>query len=270
MMNTTNDYTISSVRRALGLLKLFEEHCELTLREVSELSGIGKSTALRLLYTLHREGFVAFDEDGKKYSLGLAVFRLGMKKFDNLDFRAIALPRLKRLADATGLVCYLGIERENVLVMLEKVFPKTVPLWAQLMAQPGGTIPLYSTGIGRLFLARRSDAEVGKYLDAIQLKKFTSDTVTDRKALLELVRRARREGVSCNQGENEPYISAICAPIRNHKEAMVAGISVCGMKEVIYGSGHGSLMATLLAVAGEISGELGFGASATTTQRETA
>ena len=257
-MNTSKDYTIGAVRKALQILKLFEKHDELTLMGISELTGMGKSSVLRLLYTLHREGFIAFNEDGKRYSLGLAVFQLGIRKLENLDFRSIALPRLKRMADETGLICYLGVEKENVLVMIEKVLPRAASLWAQLMAQPGGAIPLYSTGIGRLFLARRSDAEVRKYLDTVPLERFTADTITDRRALFELVRRARKEGVAFNQGENEPYISAICAPICDHKGTMVAGMSICGMKEMICGGDSDRLKALLLDAAHEISGELGF------------
>ena len=44
-MNTTRDYTIGSVKKALEILKLFDEqHQELSLSELSELAGIGKSS----------------------------------------------------------------------------------------------------------------------------------------------------------------------------------------------------------------------------------
>ena len=257
-MNTTNDYTVHAVQKALRILRLFEEHEALTLMNISELTGMGKSSALRFMYTLHQEGFIAFDEASKRYSLGLAVFQLGIRKFESLDFRSIALPYLKSIADETGLVCYLGVEQENVLVMVEKVFPRAVPLWAQLMAQPGGTIPLYSTGIGRLFLAKRSDAEVKEYLNAIQLQRFTDDTITNNETLFKLVRQARKEGLSYNQGENEPYISAICAPVCNHTGTMVAGISIAGMTEEIGGEDHGRFKVMVLKAAHEISSELGF------------
>ena len=53
-MKATRDYTISSVKKALDILKLFDDQRpELTLSEISELSGIGKSSMLRFLYTLY-------------------------------------------------------------------------------------------------------------------------------------------------------------------------------------------------------------------------
>lgn len=257
-MNTTNDYTVNAVQKALRILKLFAGDDELSLQQISEKTGIGKSSALRLIYTLHNEGFVAFNEKNKHYSLGLKVFELGIKKFESTDIRKLALPRLQKMADETGLICYLAIRSQDVLAMLEKVFPASVPMWAQLMAQSGGTVPLYSTGIGRLFLAHMPDDELRNYFGTVELKRLTPDTITDVDKLMELVEKARKEGVSCNHGENEPYISAICAPIYNHTGAMTAGISICGMKDIIFGKERKKYREMLLDSAHYISEQLGF------------
>ena len=97
-MNTTRDYTIGSVKKALEILKLFDEqHQELSLSELSELAGIGKSSMLRLLYTLNNESFISFDEETKKYSLGIEVYHLGQLKYNSLDVRKIAKKRLQKL-----------------------------------------------------------------------------------------------------------------------------------------------------------------------------
>ncbi len=69
-MNTSKDYTISAVQKALKILKLFDEnHFEMSLSEISAMTGVGKSSTLRLLYTLASEGFIEFDEKNKTYSL---------------------------------------------------------------------------------------------------------------------------------------------------------------------------------------------------------
>ena len=68
-MNTTRDYTISSVKRALDILKLFDEsHRELTLSDLSQLSGIGKSSMLRFTYTLLQEDFLSYNPETRKYT----------------------------------------------------------------------------------------------------------------------------------------------------------------------------------------------------------
>ena len=258
-MKATQDYTIISVKRALQILKLFDDQRpELTLSEVSELSGVGKSSVLRFLYTLLNEDFVAYDETTKKYSLGIEMYRLGLSKFNTLDVRKAARKHLQKLSDAENMICYLGVRQGDVLAMIDQVLPARVPAWTQLMVQGGGTSELYSTGIGRLFLAQDSDEEVERYLERVTLKKFTDTTVTDKRALLELVRQARSDGYSGNIGENEPYIYSLCAPVYGRDGRMVAGVSLCGLQDIVCSDGYDSYLDKIRQAAARISHDLGY------------
>ena len=182
-MNTTRDYTISSVKRALDILKLFDEsHRELTLSDLSQLSGIGKS------------------------SVGLEMYRIGLSKFNSLDVTKFARRHLQKLADEMGMICYIGIRQGDMLAMVGQILPPTVPVWTQLTVLGGGVSQLYSTGIGRLFLSQDSDDEICRYLDRIQPKKYTDATITDRAELLELIHQAGKQKYSGNFGENESHV----------------------------------------------------------------
>lgn len=258
-MNTTRDYTIGSVKKALEILKLFDEqHQELSLSELSELAGIGKSSMLRLLYTLNNESFISFDEETKKYSLGIEVYHLGQLKYNSLDVRKIAKKRLQKLCNRNNMICYLGIREGDALAMVEQVLPKSVLLWTQLTVQSGGRSELYSTGIGRLFLAQESDEEVERYLNRVEIKRLTDRTVMDKSALMELIRQARRDGYSGNVGENEPYVCSLCAPIYGQTGKMIAGISLCGMQDMIFGKKSEQYLHEIRAAAAEISKEMGY------------
>ena len=138
------------------------------------------------------------------------------------------------------------------------MLPRSVPSWTQLTVQSGGTSELYSTGIGRLFLAQDSDAAVERYLDRIQLKKFTNATITDRQALLELIRQARRDNYSGNIGENEEHIYSLCAPVYGLSGTMVAGVSLCGLQDVVCSDQYDSYLQSIRQVADDISRELGY------------
>lgn len=231
-MNTSRDYTILSVKKALGLLRLFDKQTpELTLSEISQLSGMGKSSALRFLHTLAGEGFLSYDESTHKYSLGIELYRLGQCKFHSMNVRQIAARYLQALANRSNLICYLGVRDGDVLAMIDQYLPLSVPTWTQLMASSGGTRELYSTGIGRLFLAQESDEEVLAYLNRRPLCRFTEQTVVDAQEILALVQQARVMGYTSNAGENEPHVYSICMPIYDMEGTMIAGISICGLKE---------------------------------------
>lgn len=257
-MNTSKDYTISAVQKALKILKLFDENnFELTLSEISALTGVGKSSTLRLLFTLAAEGFIEFDENTKKYSLGLEPLHLSVLKKNHLDLRKIAVPYLQELSDRNDAICYLGIKRDEKVLMIECIVPRVAPSWAQLMIRPGGMRELYSTGIGRLFLSKLPDEELEEYMNSVQIESFTEHTITDKNMLLDLIKKAGKEGYSYNDGENEPYISSICAPVFGYNKEMIAGISICGIQELIDGDRRESIKQEVIKTAARISARMG-------------
>ncbi len=258
-MNEQRDYTINAVKKALDILRLFDgQRTELSLSEISELSGIGKSSMLRFLYTLRNEEFVYYNEETKKYSLGVELYRLGMVKFNSLDLRKVARRYLEKLADDVKMICYLSVREGDRLVMLDQILPPRVPAWTQLVAQAGGTNELYSTGNGRLFLSQQSDEEVMQYLERVELKKLTDATITDKNVLLELVRQARKDRFSGNIGENEPHVYSLCAPIFDREGKIIAACSVCGMRDVICSEDYDYYLKGIRKAAMAISHELGY------------
>lgn len=257
-MEKSRDYTINAVKKALGLLKLFDEqNRELTLSQLSDMSGIGKSTMLRLLYTLSNEGFIDYDEETKKYSLGIELYRLGEIKYNSLDIRKIARKHLQALCDESNLICYLGVRHGDQLVMIDRVFPYNVPLWTQYLV-PDDNRELYSTGIGRLFLAHESDEAVEQYFNRVEIKSFTDCTITDKETLMELVRQARKDHYSGNIGENELHICSLCAPVYDLEGKMTAGISICGPKHTLLGSNFDAYLQKIQDTAAVISQSLGY------------
>lgn len=256
-MNTARDYTIGSVKKALQILKLFEpQRLEMSLSELSAISGIEKSSMLRFLYTLRSENFISFNEETKKYSLGIELSRLGSMKYNTLDIHKVARKHLQKLSNATGMICYLGVRQGNHLVMAEQVIPDSVPMWTQMVVKNGGIRELYSTGIGRLFLAQQSDKDVEKYLNMTRIKKITEDTVVDKESLLYLIRKARKDGYSKNIEENEPYICSLCVPVMSEDGIMAAGISLCGMKNIILGKKYEEYLQNVMDTSENIAKEL--------------
>lgn len=258
-MKVSRDYTISSVKKALDILNLFDDQrVSLSLSEISVLSGIGKSSIFRILYTLCNEEFLSYDEDKKKYSLGIAIYRLGISKFHSLDLRKVARRYLQNLSNETEMICYVSIRDGDQLIMLDQFLPSRIPTWTQLVVQAGGTSALYSTGNGRLFLSQESDEEIADYLERVELKKFTEETITDKSILMELIRQAKKDGFSGNLGENERHVCSLCAPIYDRDKKMIAACSICGMKDEIYSPKYNYYLSKICDVAKLISHDMGY------------
>ena len=234
-MGSRDNYIISSVQKALLLLKLFDnETREMTLTEISAQMGLTKSSTLRLLTTLHEEGFIAYDEANKKYSLGIQLSILGGYQNNAADLRKIAAPYLQEIADYTHSICNLAVVRDKNILIVEKVFPREVPTWAQLMAESATCFPLYSTGVGRLHMAQWKDEEVLNYLNNITIPKYTEHTITDKNRLYQIILQVREDGYVLNPGENEISTSSICVPIYDCDGIITSGISISGIPDLIF------------------------------------
>ena len=73
-MATTSPRLIKSLQRAINILDLFDEQtAELGITVIAEKSGLHKSTAAGLVYTLEHNGYLGQDPETRKYGLGFKL-----------------------------------------------------------------------------------------------------------------------------------------------------------------------------------------------------
>jgi 2-aminomuconate deaminase len=90
----------------------------------------------------------------------------------------------------------------------------------------GDTVPLYCSAVGKVLLAMLDSAVRDRFLDHIELERFTARTITDRKRLaLELSAVAER-GYAIDNEEWEEGLRSIALPIRNGRGQTVAAIGL--------------------------------------------
>lgn len=236
-MNTSNDYTIQSVEKTLKILKLFAfgSICRrLTVMEICDETGYSASSVMRMLYTLDKQKFIDFDKETKKYTLSTLVYQMGMVKYGTMDLVSIAKPYMKELTDACGLVTFLASTENGEVLVVDKAIPSSLSIWPRMTAQNGYTLPIYASGIGRLYLSQFPDEQIMEVLKKNKIIRYTENTIMDRNLILEEVRKCRNTNICCVDGEHDEYISSICVPIFDMQERMVAGISVGGASGVIF------------------------------------
>lgn len=260
MKQYTNDYTIGSVDRALKILMLFSPaHEHMTLMEIASMTGLHKSTVMRMLYTLQVNGFVKYDEARRSYSLGLSVFKLGNYARCEMDLRRIAKPHLIRLSQSTELIVHLGILEQASILIIDKVYPSNDIIWPAFRSDVGGTMPAYCTGIGRLFLAYLQPAERDALFEQIRLVQYTPNTMVDRDAIEQRLGQLRERNVEHCDCEHEQYIYSIAAPIFDYHGHMVAGVSAGGFKEAFADPARSAAIERLVRQTGQrISSDLGY------------
>ena len=215
-----------SLDRALTVLLEIAERGPrgMTLSECAGVLGYSKPTAHRILQTLTRRQFLRLDEERRAFTLGVANLRLGIEFLESIDLRREALPMLRALAESTGETAHLGQLSGNDVVYIEKVESSHA---VRMYSRVGDTMPAYSTGVGKAVLAFLDDAELERHLPAT-LERRAANTITDRDALREHLRRTRERGYSLDDVENEEGIRCTGAPVFDHTGRVQGAISVAG------------------------------------------
>jgi len=91
---------IGAVERALTILEVFDDRSpELGTTEIANATGLRKSTAAGLIYTLAAKGYLSQNPTTRKYRLGLRVLELATRVIGAMDLRQVALPYLQQLRD---------------------------------------------------------------------------------------------------------------------------------------------------------------------------
>ena len=95
---------------------------------------------------------------------------------------------------------------------------------SSLSQQIGPRVVAYCSAIGRALLAHLAPSDLEIYLERWKPVTFTPHTVTDKKELLRILDRTRRQGYALNDQELAPGQSAIAAAIFRSGGTLAASI----------------------------------------------
>ncbi len=213
-----------TLERGLAILELLATAGEASAAEVAGRLGLSRSATYRLLATLEQRGYL--ERAGpNRLRLGTRTAGLGMAAVAGIDLVTIAPPHLHDLAERTGETAFLAVVDKQELVYLAK---EAGPSAVQLSSRLGSRRPLHSTGLGKAYLSSLPDDQLRAVVSGLHLQPSTPNTITDPDALLAAVEAARERGYAVDEGEVEPGVACIAAPIRDHRGVAGAAISVAG------------------------------------------
>jgi IclR family acetate operon transcriptional repressor len=214
-----------TVKKAMDILDcLADARQAVSCSEIGRRLDMPRSTAYRLLSTLAIGGYVVADSDGfgKRYRLGFKILELASRLLDGMELRRQALPFLRQLRDATEETVHLVVADGVQVTYIEKVDShKTVRMHSAVGRQGY----MHCTAVGKAILAYRRD-DVDKAIEENGLPALTSNTITNKEALLEELATVREQGYAVDDVENEEGIRCVGAPIFDHRGEVIAALSV--------------------------------------------
>ncbi|MFD2045263.1 IclR family transcriptional regulator [Ornithinibacillus salinisoli] len=247
-----------SVVKALNLLELFSEDVhELTLKEIAFRSNLPKPTAYRLLSSLEEMGFLyklKDTEHDSRYRLGLKLLELGQLVADQLEVRRVALPSMKKLAEEINEAVHLVVVNHQQATYIEKVESnKALRLYTRI----GKSSPLYIGSGPKLLLAYLEEDQQQNILREMNTKSLTEKTIQKEKLMKELT-FIREQGYAYSVGEQDTDTTGISYPIFDHRNRVIAALTVSGLSSYFTGEGLQKIKTETLQTAMTISEKLGY------------
>ena len=221
-----SSYRVEALARGLSVLSAFGQPTKtLSLTEIASASGLGKSTAFRLVYTLEETGYLAREPDSKLYRLGIKALELGLAALSNLELRRTARPILEELSQACDETVSLSLLDGLEVVYIDRVRNRSI---VGVVLELGSRIPAHCASMGKVMLADLREEELASLLDSSPLLPRTEKSVHEKSTLQEELAMIREEGYALNDEELEVGLRAVAAPVRDHTGRVVAAINITG------------------------------------------
>lgn len=241
--------------RAFDILEILSENIvPMRLSEISSASGLSKSTAHRILSAMLERSIVAKTATGA-YTIGYKIIEFAGTHINNLELLTEAKPFLSRIMRELDLTAHLGILDGADVVYLEKLdgHPN-----AQLYTQVGHRSPGFCSSIGKCLMAGMSRDELDDVLDLCDFKKYTPNTITNRRDFIRHLKEVRRQGWAMDDEEYEIGHRCVGATIYDYRGLPVAAISASGSVSLLTDDKLDTVIQKVKELAGQLSRQIGY------------
>lgn len=245
----------TSAGRVVQVLELFAQAGRpLSVTELGQRLGTGKSSVSRLLRDLARHGLLEREDARGRFRLGLRLAQFARAALEGTDLRTVSAPHLRALCDETNESVHLAIFRGDQVIYIDKVEAAT---FVRTSTEVGDVAPPHCTASGKAILAWLPDAAVMRWLRGRRFTPYTARTMTTRAAVLRHLDEVRVQGYAVDDEEYVPDVRCVAAPILNHNGEAVASVGVSGLASRLTAERMPSVVTAVRKTASAISDAMG-------------
>lgn len=247
--------SLKSMQKLMAVLDCFSRYDRaLTLSEISARCGMPKTTVHRLVTSLREAKLLEQDKERDRYRMGIRLFELGSIVLANLDINREARPFVERLMAISGESAHLCVFDGTNMVIIEHREPGALSVnWTTTLS----ISPSYCTGVGKATLAFQDEAVIEKVIRN-GLVPYTPTTITDPDVLRKELHAVRERGYAIDEGEHQPAVRCVAAPVYNAAGRVFAAVSVTGPKERVTLERVPEIAEYVVATAAQLSRQLGY------------
>jgi DNA-binding IclR family transcriptional regulator len=244
--------SIQVIERMVSLLDALARYPDpVSLKELSNVTGLHPSTAHRILNDMVAKRFVDRTEAGA-YRLGMRLLELGNIVKSRLNVREAALDFMRALHQKTHQTVNLSVRQGDEIVYIDRSFSERSGM--QVVRAIGGRAPLHLTSTGKLFLSVDEPKLVRSYATRTGLAGHNKNSITDLAKLERELSLVRARGYARDNEELELGVRCMAAGIRDDSGKLIAGLSISAPADRL----QEEWVEDLVNTASQISAVLGF------------
>jgi DNA-binding IclR family transcriptional regulator len=226
----------------------------LQLKDVARGSNMSAAKVHRYLVSLTRTNLVTQAGDGR-YSIGPAAIALGLAGLYSLDVVRIASDSLIELRDSSGETAVLASwsDAGPVIIRIEE---SSRPIFMNVRV--GSTLPIMRTAVGRIFAAYLPKQDTAALIESERRSLNRMGKRDSRLSTADIITTTQRHGIAVVEGDLVPGVTALAAPVFDHRARIVASIGLLGGPEDFTATATSKAATLLKKTAESISRRLGF------------
>jgi len=223
MSKGNRQHFYGTLEKGLKVLSLFDQkHSSLSLKDVTEMTGINKSTAFNIVNTMVELGFLSKVEQTKQIKVGPR----GIILSHNLMSGHYAMKVVQKFISYTSarhkLSIYAVILENRTLI---SQFVGEAFDYFDIISAPLEKLG-YCTALGKALLAYLPETDRDDIIKDLEFEKRTERTIMNRHDLIADLDRTKNKGYAVNNEEYLQGIISIAAPFFNLRENRPIG-AVC-------------------------------------------
>ncbi len=218
-MTSSGNGTQAVDRAAALVARVVQADSPVTFTELSENTGLARSTTSRLLSALERARLVERDPEGA-YVAGPLFALYAARNDEWSELARLSRGVLDRLRDITGETANLGVPRAGTVIHLaqsDSHYLLGTRDWTQL------EVANHASALGRVLLAH------GRLpMPEEPLEPLTEHTVTGLRQLSRDLVVVRRRGYALTFDELEVGLTGVAAAVRGPDQAVLGALGISG------------------------------------------
>jgi IclR family transcriptional regulator, KDG regulon repressor len=210
---------LNSVNNVVDILEAFAFAApSWTVSDLARRTGLSKASTHTLLANLEARSIIEKDQKTSIYSVGIHLWKIGIKVTSSNKLPTVCDPWLRRLRDQSAESCYLAIYDHGEALYVGKAESEN-PIQAYTVLGARG--PCNCTASGKVLLAAQPDAEVVRVLSG-PLTAHTATTITDPAEARKMIAKVRRQGYALSNGEWRSEVQSVAVPLLVHSQTSAA------------------------------------------------